>query len=93
MTLLCVALAAATPSTRLAVETMPSLAPNTAARDQPMRVGAVAFTVARCHLRVSLRFGRWRTIEGEVSDRHDVDEALADRHVVLATPALQAVGA
>ena len=33
----CVALAAATPSTRLAVDTMPSLAPRTAARSQPMR--------------------------------------------------------
>ena len=31
------ALAAATPTTRLAVETMPSLAPSTAARSQPMR--------------------------------------------------------
>jgi hypothetical protein len=31
------ACAAATPTTRLAVETMPSLAPNTAARSQPMR--------------------------------------------------------
>ena len=30
--------AAATPSTRLAVDTMPSLAPSTAARSQPMRV-------------------------------------------------------
>ena len=29
--------AAATPTTRLAVETMPSLAPSTAARIQPMR--------------------------------------------------------
>ena len=36
------ALAAATPSTRLAVETMPSLAPSTAARNQPMRS-------VRCH--------------------------------------------
>src|SRR5262249_59977075 len=34
---LCVAWAAATPSTRLAVDTMPSLAPKTAARSQPMR--------------------------------------------------------
>jgi len=32
-----VACAAATPSTRLAVETMPSLAPSTAARSQPIR--------------------------------------------------------
>ena len=35
--LLVVAPAAATPSTRLAVETMPSLAPSTAARSQPIR--------------------------------------------------------
>ena len=35
--LLCVAWAAATPSTKLAVDTMPSLAPKTAARSQPMR--------------------------------------------------------
>ena len=33
----CVACAAATPSSRLAVDTMPSLAPNTAARNQPVR--------------------------------------------------------
>jgi hypothetical protein len=33
----CPAPAAATPSTRLAVDTMPSLAPSTAARNQPMR--------------------------------------------------------
>ncbi len=37
MTLLGVPFAAATPSTRLAVDTMPSLAPSTAARSQPMR--------------------------------------------------------
>jgi len=36
-TAFCVALAAATPMIRLAVETMPSLAPNTAARSQPIR--------------------------------------------------------
>src|SRR4029434_2677405 len=36
-TVLCVAWAAAIPSTRLAVDTMPSLAPRTAARTQPMR--------------------------------------------------------
>ena len=36
-TLLGVAWAAATPSTRLAVDTMPSFAPSTAARSQPMR--------------------------------------------------------
>src|SRR5512134_1208486 len=47
MMLLWDALAAATPSTRLAVETMPSLAPNTAARNQPMRS-------VRCH-------SGWRT--------------------------------
>src|SRR5512142_2667127 len=35
--LLWVACAAATPSTRLAVETMPASAPSTAARNQPMR--------------------------------------------------------
>jgi hypothetical protein len=32
-----VAAAAATPTIKLAVETMPSLAPNTAARSHPMR--------------------------------------------------------
>src|SRR5512140_3464851 len=37
ITLACVACAAATPSTRLAVETIPSFAPSTAARNQPMR--------------------------------------------------------
>lgn len=39
---LLVALAAATPTTRLAVETMPSFAPSTAAHSQPMRS-------VRCH--------------------------------------------
>jgi len=34
----CVAFAAATPATRLAVDTMPSLAPSTAARSQPIRL-------------------------------------------------------
>jgi hypothetical protein len=37
-TSLCVAAAAATPTIRLAVEMIPSLAPRTAARSQPMRL-------------------------------------------------------
>src|SRR5450755_2267214 len=69
-TLLWVACAAATPSSRLDVESMPSFAPNTAARNQPMRPVRCRSLLSEGILEASLNL-RWPPAHGWDYGRSD----------------------